>query len=67
MNVLSVYTPQTGCKDNEKDTFWRKLDDILQSICTNEEMILAWGMNGHVGADRSGAERWSTSNHIQEW
>ena len=57
MNVLSVYTPQMGCTYNEKDTFWRKLDEVLQSISANEEMILAGGMHGHVGADRPGAER----------
>ena len=57
MNVLSVYTPQTGCTDEEKDTFWKKLDEVLQSIPANEKVILAGGMNGHVGADRSGVER----------
>ena len=31
MNVLSVYTPQTGCTDEEKNVFWRKLDEVLQS------------------------------------
>ena len=58
MNVLSVYTPQTGCTDEEKETFWRKLDEVLQSIPSNEKVILAGDMNGHVGADRSGVERW---------
>ena len=40
-NVLSVYTPQTGCTDDEKDTFWRKLDEVLQSIPANEKVVLA--------------------------
>ena len=57
MNVLSMYTPQTGCTDEDKDTFWKKLDDILNSIPANERMILAGDMNGHVGADRSGVAR----------
>ena len=58
MNVLSVYTPQTGCTDEEKETFWRKLDEVLQSIPASEKVKLAGNMNGHVGADRSGVERW---------
>ena len=57
MDVLSVYTPQTGCTDEDKDTFWNKLDEVLQSIPANEKVILADDMNGHVGADRSGVER----------
>ena len=48
MTVLSVYTPHT-----------RKLDEVLQSIPANENLILAGDMNGHIGADRSGAERWN--------
>ena len=41
INVLSVYTPQTGCTDEEKETFWRKLDEVLQSIPANEKVVLA--------------------------
>ncbi len=58
MNVLSVYMPQTGCKDEEKDKFWKKLDEVVQSISANEKVIPSGDMNGHVGADRSGVERW---------
>ena len=36
----------------------KKLDEVLQSIPANEKVILAGEMNGHVGADRSGVERW---------
>ena len=58
LNVLSVYTPQRGCTDEDKDIFWKKLDEVLQSIPANEKLILAGDMNGHVGADISGIERW---------
>ncbi len=58
MNVLSVYTPLTGCADEQKENIWEKLDEVLQSIPANEKVILAGDMNGHVGADRSGVERW---------
>ena len=57
MNVLSMCTPQTECTDEDKDTFWKKLDDILHSIPANGRMILAGDKNGHVGADRSGVAR----------
>ena len=58
MNVVSVYTPQTGCTDEVKDSFWKKLDEVLKSIPANEKVILAGDMKGHVGAHRSGVERW---------
>ena len=58
MNVLSVYTPQTGGTDEGKETFWKKLDEVVQSISANEKVIPSGDMNGHVGADRSGVERW---------
>ena len=59
MSVLTVYTPQTDWADEEKETFWKKLDEVvLQNIPANEKVILAGDMNGHVGADRSGVERW---------
>ena len=44
--------------DEDKDTFWKKLDEGLQSIPAIEKVILAGDINGHVGADRSGVERW---------
>ena len=58
--MSAVYTPRTGCLDEEKVTFWeKKLDGVLQSIPANEKMILAADMNGgHVGVDRSGVGRW---------
>ena len=58
MNIWSVHTPQTGCTDEENDNFWKKLDEVLQSIPANEKVILAGDMNIHVGADRSGVGRW---------
>ena len=58
INVLSVYTPQTGCTDEDKEFFWKKRDEVLQSIPVNEKVILAGDMNGYVGADRSGVDRW---------
>ena len=58
INILSVYTPQTGCTDEDKDNFWKKLDEVLQSIPANEKVILAGDTNGHVGSERSGVEIW---------
>ena len=61
-NVLSVYTPQTGCTEEEKKNVWKKLDEVVQSIPANEKVILAGDKDGHVGPDRSGVERWHGSH-----
>ncbi len=49
MNVLSVYTPQTGCTDEGKDNVWKKLDEVLQSIPANEKVVERWhGGHGNM-------------------
>ena len=57
-NVLNINRITDRITDEDKDTFWKKLDEGLQSIPANEKVILAGDINGHVGADRSGVERW---------
>ena len=49
MNVLSVYTPQTGCMDEDKDNVWKKLNEVLQSIPANEKVVERWhGGHGYM-------------------
>ena len=58
VTVISVYAPQVGCEEAEKDQFWSELEEELNSIPGNEKAIIGGDLNRHVGRDRSGVERW---------
>ena len=34
VNVICAYAPQVGCEDEEKETFWRQMDQELRAINT---------------------------------
>ena len=36
INVLSVYAPQVGCKEEEKKMFWEELEDTIRDIPVGE-------------------------------
>ncbi|VDL70637.1 unnamed protein product [Nippostrongylus brasiliensis] len=55
--VVSVYAPQTGCPDKEKDDFYEALDDVIRSVPEDDFLTIAGDLNGHVGTDRRGVER----------
>jgi len=58
-NIVSAYAPQQGCEEKEKDRFWTQLGAISDSIPTSEELIVAGDLNGHVGVEKDGFERWN--------
>ena len=62
LSVISAYAPQDGCTDQEKDLFWEELDDMLQRMPDTEHVIIAGYLNGHIGANRDGFERWHGGN-----
>ncbi|KAI5715325.1 hypothetical protein M8J77_014185 [Diaphorina citri] len=49
INIMSVYAPQAGCEDEEKDTFWNELKQEIDSIPREERVIIGGDLNGHVG------------------
>jgi exonuclease III len=57
-NIVSVYAPQQGCEEQEKDRFWTELGAVCDGVPDSEELIVAGDLNGHVGVDRGGFERW---------
>ena len=57
INIISVYDPQQGCSEDEKDFFWHQLNCILAGIPDGVELIVAGDLNGHVRRDREGMER----------
>ena len=56
VNVLSVYAPQVGRSEEEKDTFWDKAFQLVSSMPQNEMVIVAGDLNGYVGKNSDGYE-----------
>ena len=56
LNIISVYAPQVGCSQQEKDQFYDKLESEVRRISLHEELIIGVDLNGHVGKDRSNFE-----------
>ena len=57
LTVISAYAPQVGCEEDEKDQFWRELEEELNEVPREERVLIGGDLNGHVGQDRSGVER----------
>ncbi|EPB69108.1 hypothetical protein ANCCEY_11803 [Ancylostoma ceylanicum] len=55
--VISVYAPQCGCTDDDKEAFYEGLDDVIRSAPEGDYMTVAGDFDGHVGQDRQGFER----------
>ena len=43
--------------EEEKDTFWRQMDQELRAISEGERVIVGGYLNGHVGINRDAIER----------
>ncbi|KAK3533676.1 hypothetical protein QTP70_024005 [Hemibagrus guttatus] len=56
LNVVSGYAPQVGCELEEKERFWRELDEVMESIPTGERVVIGADFNGHVGEGSTGDE-----------
>ena len=56
VNILSVYAPQVGRKEEEKDKFWNELFDTVRCMPDSEKVIMAGDLNGHIGEERVGYE-----------
>ena len=57
VNVICAYAPHVGCQDEEKETFWRQMDQDLRAIPEGETVIVGGDLNGHVGISREAIER----------
>ena len=53
---LSVYAPQAGLQEAEKDRFYDQLQSVVARIPASEVLIPLGDWNGHVGADSNGFE-----------
>jgi len=48
LNVFTVYAPQSGKPDEEKETFWNEVFHLVSCIPQNEMVVFAGDMNGHM-------------------
>ena len=49
VNIFSVYTPQAGSSEEEKEQFWSALQEELEKVDEKERCIVGGDMNGHIG------------------
>ncbi|VDP10808.1 unnamed protein product [Heligmosomoides polygyrus] len=54
--IMSVYAPQTGCSEHDKDDFYLSLEEAIRSVPEDDYLSIAGDMNGHVGSGRRGVE-----------
>lgn len=57
LNVMSIYAPQTGCDDKEKERFWMDFDRVVMDVPECEEILIGGDFNGHVGRENVSYER----------
>ena len=55
-HIISVYAPQQGCSEEEKEEFMEKLEEYLERIPRGEVLVIAGDMNAHVGENSDGFE-----------
>ena len=56
-NVISIYAPQAGSAEEEKDKFWQDLDSVYSDIPEDERIVVAGDFNGHIGSNNLAIER----------
>ena len=56
LNIVLAYAPQFNNSMEEKNYFWEDLDGLIESISTEERIVLGADLNGHVGEENIGDE-----------
>ena len=49
-NIISMYGPQVGRPQNEKEAFLEELETILDNIPRSERILIGGDFNAHLGA-----------------
>ena len=52
VKVICAYTPQVGCEEEEKETFWRQMEQELRAIPEGERVIVGGYLNGQSCGDQ---------------
>ena len=56
LNIISAYAPQVNNSMEEKNDFWKDLDELIESVSKQERIVLGADVNGHVGEGNTGDE-----------
>ncbi|KAK6762631.1 hypothetical protein RB195_023378 [Necator americanus] len=56
LRVASAYVPQADCSEEEKASFWEGLERYVQSLESEEVLLIGGDFNGHVGSRKDGFE-----------
>jgi len=40
LRIVTCYTPQQGCADESKETFWSAIDDHIRSFGADEHVVI---------------------------
>ena len=56
LNVIGAYAPQVDCAAEEKEEFWTKLEEVVESVGRGEGLVIGADLNRHVGAGNRGDE-----------
>ncbi|XP_065318844.1 uncharacterized protein LOC135926841 [Gordionus sp. m RMFG-2023] len=57
LHILSVYAPQIGCEEKEKNDFRAILDEAVMEIPKDDLVIIGGDLNAHVGKARDSYKR----------
>lgn len=49
LNIISIYAPQTGRPKQERNTFYKDLQGLLDTIPWKNSVVIMGDFNGHVG------------------
>ena len=49
MNIVSGYAIQGGCEIEEREVFWREIDEVVKNILGEERGLIGPDFRGHVG------------------
>ena len=55
-SIIQVYAPQQGRPQEEKEEFFRQLQEVKDSVPYAANILVIGDMNGHIGQDRTGIQ-----------
>ncbi|EYC22247.1 hypothetical protein Y032_0017g3239 [Ancylostoma ceylanicum] len=58
MRIISAHASQMGCAADEWNSFYEDLEQYVHSIEDEEVLLLGGDLNGHIGEEREGFDRW---------
>ncbi|XP_070034208.1 uncharacterized protein [Nicotiana tomentosiformis] len=54
LNVVSAHAPHVGLNEEDKQCFWKGLDEIVRQVPPTEKLFIGGDFNGHIGSTAGG-------------